>query len=551
MRATQQDGSYPRPMMCRDRWTSLDGTWDFAYDDEDVGLRAAAGSADDRAPSTGRIEVPFPPESPASGIGDTGVPPGGLVPPQPSARRAAAGGARRSARAACTSAPSTTRPTCGVDGQHVVATHVGGQTPFTADVTDALRPGRRRARARRACRGRPRRRRPAARQAGLARAAARHLVRAHDRHLADGVGRDGARRPSRRRTCRGAPTRRGRRARRGRAVAGAVAGAARLRGDARASASEVLAEHVDDRRRTRSTVDVTPRRAAQRAGPRAGCCGRRSSPTLLDAERACCATASRRRYLTRSTATSACARSASAAARSCSTARPTTCARCSTRATGPRPTSPRRGTDELRGEVELIKAHGLQRGPRAPEGRGPAVPLLGRPAGPAGLGRDRRSAYAFSHRGRRAARPREWLDAGAARPEPPVRRRLGAAQRELGGPGHRREPGAAALRRGAGQPDPGARPDPAGRLQRGLGARRQRHPRGPRLQRATPTSSARATATTARLRGGVRRARRRTDGASSSARRRRAAFAAGEAPADAHRVRWRLAGGARTTTSWG
>ena len=38
MRATEQDGSYPRPMMCRERWLSLDGTWEFAHDDADAGL---------------------------------------------------------------------------------------------------------------------------------------------------------------------------------------------------------------------------------------------------------------------------------------------------------------------------------------------------------------------------------------------------------------------------------------------------------------------------------------------------------------------------------
>src|SRR4051794_15840581 len=38
VKASQQDGSYPRPMMCREAWTSLDGPWQFAHDDAGVGL---------------------------------------------------------------------------------------------------------------------------------------------------------------------------------------------------------------------------------------------------------------------------------------------------------------------------------------------------------------------------------------------------------------------------------------------------------------------------------------------------------------------------------
>ena len=40
LRATRQDGSYPRPMLCREHWVSLDGTWEFAFDDTDEGVAA-------------------------------------------------------------------------------------------------------------------------------------------------------------------------------------------------------------------------------------------------------------------------------------------------------------------------------------------------------------------------------------------------------------------------------------------------------------------------------------------------------------------------------
>ncbi len=69
------DPDYPRPQLVRDRWTDLTGTWQFAYDDEDDGLDARwyeALDVDDRKVFARDIHVPYPPESPASGIGDMG-----------------------------------------------------------------------------------------------------------------------------------------------------------------------------------------------------------------------------------------------------------------------------------------------------------------------------------------------------------------------------------------------------------------------------------------------------------------------------------------------
>ncbi|HEY8589182.1 MAG TPA: glycoside hydrolase family 2, partial [Naasia sp.] len=67
IRASEQDGSYPRPQLVREEWTSLDGEWEFDFDD------ALAWDTDDRrAPGAGplprRIQVPFAPESELSGI---------------------------------------------------------------------------------------------------------------------------------------------------------------------------------------------------------------------------------------------------------------------------------------------------------------------------------------------------------------------------------------------------------------------------------------------------------------------------------------------------
>src|SRR6478752_264675 len=68
LRASAQDGTYPRPQLVRPRWFDLSGEWDFAYD-EDVTAYGRDG-VPDRFPLT--IVVPYPPESPLSGINDTG-----------------------------------------------------------------------------------------------------------------------------------------------------------------------------------------------------------------------------------------------------------------------------------------------------------------------------------------------------------------------------------------------------------------------------------------------------------------------------------------------
>ncbi len=134
VRATTQDGEYPRPLLCRDQWTSLDGTWEFGFDDADVGLARRWFIGSTELPE--RIEVPFPPESSASGLGRTEfhsvvwyrrrLALDDLAPDGLDGRRLLVhfGAVDYATRVWC-------------DG-HLVAAHEGGQTPFTADVTDAL-----------------------------------------------------------------------------------------------------------------------------------------------------------------------------------------------------------------------------------------------------------------------------------------------------------------------------------------------------------------------------------------------------------------------------
>ena len=66
---------YPRPMLERPEWVNLNGPWDFAIDAD------ARWSMPDQVDWNATILVPFAPETPASGIGDTGFLSRGLVPP--------------------------------------------------------------------------------------------------------------------------------------------------------------------------------------------------------------------------------------------------------------------------------------------------------------------------------------------------------------------------------------------------------------------------------------------------------------------------------------
>lgn len=147
----ERAATHPRPQRTRARWTDLDGAWGFAYDDGDVGL--GDGWERDAAPFTRTITVPFPPESPASGIGDPSF--HAVVWYRRTFEYAAEGrvnrGRRRVFRRGAGEAAGPPgerlllhfgavdyRARVWVNGQ-LVATHEGGQTPFSADITTALR----------------------------------------------------------------------------------------------------------------------------------------------------------------------------------------------------------------------------------------------------------------------------------------------------------------------------------------------------------------------------------------------------------------------------
>jgi beta-galactosidase/beta-glucuronidase len=116
--------------MTRTRWTDLCGRWGFAYDDANVGIDECW---QERADVFDReITVPFPPESPASGIGDPSFHPCVWyrqtfeVPPED-----------RTGRVLLHFGAVDYRARVWVNGQ-LVATHEGGHTPFRADITHTL-----------------------------------------------------------------------------------------------------------------------------------------------------------------------------------------------------------------------------------------------------------------------------------------------------------------------------------------------------------------------------------------------------------------------------
>lgn len=126
---------HPRPQLTRPEWRSLDGPWDFAFDDGDVGV--AEGWQVPGSAAFGRtIQVPFSPESELGGVADAGF--------------HAVLWYRRTLRLDRPLDPDrrlllhfgAVDHECRVwiDGS-LVGEHVGGQTPFALDVTAAAGDG--------------------------------------------------------------------------------------------------------------------------------------------------------------------------------------------------------------------------------------------------------------------------------------------------------------------------------------------------------------------------------------------------------------------------
>ena len=117
--------AYPRPQLVRPNWTSLNGPWKFTFDNEqrfDMTTRPVEW--------THQINVPFPPESPQSGINDRGF---HLACWYQREFDCAPGNDRVMLHFGAVDY----RATVWVNG-HRVASHEGGHSPFSADITSAL-----------------------------------------------------------------------------------------------------------------------------------------------------------------------------------------------------------------------------------------------------------------------------------------------------------------------------------------------------------------------------------------------------------------------------
>lgn len=133
--AAQLDVARPRPQLVRDSYLGIDGEWHFTYDDENVGL--AEGWFDGR-PLGMRITVPFPPESVASGIGDTGFHPVLWYRREITTQHLDDLGYQDGMRLLVHFGAVDYRAEVWLNGENV-GSHEGGHTPFTLDLTNALK----------------------------------------------------------------------------------------------------------------------------------------------------------------------------------------------------------------------------------------------------------------------------------------------------------------------------------------------------------------------------------------------------------------------------
>ncbi len=124
---------YPRPLLVRKEWKSLNGLWEFAFDDANAG-RAAGWSSGKALPQ--QILVPFTFESALSGIGK-----GKEVHERVWYRRTFDVPKNWSGKRVLLNLGAVDwESTVWVNGREM-GTHRGGYAPFSYDITDALKPG--------------------------------------------------------------------------------------------------------------------------------------------------------------------------------------------------------------------------------------------------------------------------------------------------------------------------------------------------------------------------------------------------------------------------
>lgn len=171
---------HPNPIMMRADWQTLNGRWEFEFDDQDRGLveRWYAGGRN----FTKTIQVPFAFQSRLSGISDTAF--HDVVWYRRSVQIPAS---FKSKRVMLNFGAVDYEATVWVNGDRA-GDHRGGHVGFALDITDHLKSGDN------VITVRVWDREPitaSTRQAVLAAEIAGHLVHAHDGHLATGLDRSG------------------------------------------------------------------------------------------------------------------------------------------------------------------------------------------------------------------------------------------------------------------------------------------------------------------------------------------------------------------------
>ena len=363
--------THPRPQLRR-RWTPLDGDWDFALD------------PDGRWDGPGEVQVG---PAPSASRSPRRPPPAASARPASTRRcwyrrRFRRTSLRRANGCSSTSARSTTRPRSGPTA-NPSPRHGGGYTPFTADVTDAAAAGEIEVVV---PRRRPARPGQAPRQAGLAARAALDLVPAHDRHLADRSGWSRCP-PTRIGTApRGRPTLErweiGLEAWRRRRAAATTCGCA----SASRRAASLLADDTYrvvagevHRRIALSDPGIDDYRNELLWSP--------ERPTLIRRRTCNCSTRTAR-WSTRSWSYTALRSIAVQGDRFVLNGRPLTLRLVLDQGYWPDTGQTRAGRRRPAARRRAGEGDGVQRRPQAPEDRGPALPVLGRRAGPAGVGGD-------------------------------------------------------------------------------------------------------------------------------------------------------------------
>ena len=129
--ASGQDGRHPRPQLVRRHWADLSGPWQFDYGSWDEPVEPRLRSEPWRART---IQVPFPPESEASGIADPGYHPVLWYRRRITAAEVEAAGFVPGRRLLLHFGAVDYRAQVWVNGGHAGG-HEGGHTPFTVELT--------------------------------------------------------------------------------------------------------------------------------------------------------------------------------------------------------------------------------------------------------------------------------------------------------------------------------------------------------------------------------------------------------------------------------